>query len=134
MRTERQIFWLIFILIIAIAVLHIGAVVYRLYWSFWWMDILTHFLGGLWVGTIALYTKYFGSDSITRVTAKISPLATSLLTVLLIGLIWEIFEYIAGVILVSPKAYVIDTSLDILMDIIGGLVSVALIRSPQNHT
>jgi len=50
----------IFVLGIIIAFLHQSAVALYWYWSVPWFDIVMHFLGGLWVGTCALwFTEQF---------------------------------------------------------------------------
>ncbi len=82
------------------------------YFSLWYFDLITHFLGGFWVGMffIYMYLRLGGQANIPRV----------LLSVLFIGVIWEIFEYIVfnriGLVPFDP----FDTGLDLIVDVLGG--------------
>ena len=82
---------------------------------FWWYDIMLHFLGGLWV---ALMFQWLAARQ--KATVLIIP---TLLAVCLVGVAWEIFEILIG----SPREanFAFDTSLDILMDVIGGILGYA---------
>ncbi len=72
-----------------------------------------HFLGGFWVGLIYLYI--FPTQSISRgLIVKI------LLSVLLIGIGWEVFEMIVNDIIVKNPFDYADTTSDILFDLAGG--------------
>ena len=46
---KTPLFIWIFITVAIVAALHLSALQFYLYWRFWWFDLLTHFLGGLWV-------------------------------------------------------------------------------------
>jgi hypothetical protein len=111
----------IFVLIFGIAILNnIGNELF-LYWRFWWFDIVMHFLGGLWVGLSALWIYYF--SGFIKETKKDSSFIflLSFLSVLVVGLGWEVFEFIIEVEFSS--LYISDTSLDLIMDILGGIIA-----------
>jgi hypothetical protein len=89
---------------------HWFATINFLYWHFVWLDTLSHFLGGTVVGLIVL--------RIFR-TVRIRHSALMFFSfVLFVGIGWEAFEYIVG----SQREtnYLFDTSVDVVMDILGG--------------
>jgi len=94
-----------------VAAIHLSALQWYLYWYYPWLDLLSHFLGGLWVALAAAWLILY----IGRETSLIRILSA----VMVIGIGWEIFEFYAGI----PKEanFVFDTSLDLLMDFCGGL-------------
>lgn len=88
----------------------------HLYYSLWWIDMVMHFLGGLWVGLFFLYVFYTRGWFSNKVLAVI-------LSVLFIGLLWELYELYIGIIAheaFSPR----DTISDIIFDMAGGTLAV----------
>ncbi len=83
------------------------------YWEYWWLDILMHFFGGL---LIAL-----GASLALQRWAHI------ILAVLVIGVLWEVFEYVIGISIREPN-FVLDSSLDLFADIVGGFVACGIIH------
>ncbi len=107
-QTSSRLRWLLAALVAAliIAALEQWAVADFLYWRYVWFDVPMHFLGGL---TIALSLVAL-SGSRFRPYAFIT-------CMVLVAVGWEVFEVIIG----SPQKanYVLDTSLDLLMDTLG---------------
>jgi len=93
----------------------------KFYWysSIWYLDIIMHFLGGLWLGIFFIYA-YVRS---ARTNISIPYL---LVFVFFIGLLWEFFElgvynYIGG------NAFdALDTFTDLCFDLVGGWVAYLL--------
>lgn len=94
-------------------------------YSYWWFDMVHHFLGGFFV---AMLMWHYLKDSLPQNNLKKTLVIVS--TVTFIGVVWEFTEYIAGQTLIEPmykyfqiKAYFIgnldDTINDLLMDILG---------------
>ena len=113
-----------FILILVIGVLHIVATEFFLYWTLPWFDNLLHFLGGLWVGLSSIWYIYFSGFS-GKFTVKLNKrnlLTVSIASVIVICVLWEIFEIYAGV-LSFVENYPLDTSTDLLMDTLGAAVA-----------
>lgn len=105
---------------ILVSVLHFIALKFYLYWSTNWFDVLMHFLGGLVIGLIALYLIY--SFSISREYSEKHGFITIvhiLSLVLVVGLMWELWELFMGFSLVLEDLS--DTILDLIMDTLGGL-------------
>ncbi len=107
-----------FLVLLALGVTHISALQYSLYWHYVWLDTFTHFLGGAWV---ALVLVWLGVRS--KITTSYAGIIAG---VIVIGFGWEVFEYIGGI----PREanFFLDTSIDLVMDVLGGIVGVAVGR------
>ena len=120
---KTPLFIWIFITIAVIAALHFSALQFYLYWRFWWFDILTHFLGGLWVGLSFLWLFFqFGFIDIIK-NNKNYNLAVAFSASLLVGVMWEVFEYYFGIAVTDASNYIVDTMTDISFDLIGGFAA-----------
>ncbi len=119
MKKNLLIFNIILVLVIAIA--NNLANAFFLYWRFYWFDNVMHFLGGLWVGLMALWIYYFSGYIKSNRYDKPFLFLMSFIAVLSVGIGWEIFEVLIDVNFSS--GYVSDTALDLIMDIVGGLAS-----------
>jgi hypothetical protein len=108
-------FWLL----VFIAALHNVASFFYFYWTLWWFDIFMHFLGGFWIASVCLwifYSNYFRQSSRP---SRVRLFVFAVLSSIVLGLAWETFELVAGIIL-FPE-YIPDSSLDMVMDTIGGV-------------
>jgi len=96
------------------------ALEYYLYWTYWWYDIVMHFLGGVLVAAMVVWvlTRFNFLPKQTRY----SSFMWTLLFVLLVGASWEVFEYVNG-FFIGEANIVADTALDLVMDVTGGVVS-----------
>ena len=95
--------------------LHLMGIYFYLYWTVSWFDILLHFLGGLSLGVFFIWL--FGLRERSYKT-----LFLVVLFIVIIGVGWEIFEYINN-IAKSTEEYVPDTILDLVMDTAGAVVA-----------
>ena len=109
-----------FIAAIVFLFAHITAMYASLYWYFWWADIIMHFWGGLLLG---MGVHVLASLPHIPVRASVPWL---LAIILVVTLSWEIFERSFG--LFNPVGYMIDTSIDIALGFLGGLVAHVLLR------
>jgi len=95
-----------------------------LYWEYRWLDIPMHFFGGVWVALIGLYfvlhTKV-GKRYVPLVLQR--PVWAALGGALLLGLLWEGYEVVFKFLEWGwfPDAYLLDTLLDVVMDMLGGV-------------
>jgi len=80
-----------------------------------------HFLGGFWLALTSYYL-FFLSEYFKKISKRLSLFYTSLFFVLFIGIFWEIFEYLTKISVVQSN-YILDTYLDLLMDVVGWLGS-----------
>lgn len=91
----------------------------KFYWysSIWYLDMFMHFLGGIWLGFFFIWflkVKEISLQSILKI----------ILSVLLIGIFWEIFEILVDKFLTQKYFNSLDTTSDIFFDISGGLFAI----------
>ena len=107
---------------ILVLILHTFALLFFLYWTIGWFDILMHFLGGATMGFLAVYI-FFTSGYIKPIARlKNNQIVLFLLIVfftLIIGLVWELWEvFVQFTDLIKDGP---DTILDLIMDFIGAV-------------
>ena len=125
MSPSRAVLVSALILIVVIAAVHVNAMTYRWYFVYWWLDIPMHFLGGAWIALAMVWAflSFKQLSGFRRIFLAI------LLSVLIVGVGWEIFEYKLGErFFIEHETYAIDTSIDLFMDILGGVVVYAIIN------
>lgn len=125
---KQKLFIQQFILIAIIAILHFLALRFYFYWTFWWSDIIMHFLGGLWVGLIVLWFFFFSgfvykNINLVRQSKIFLITITSVIIVGVLWEVWEVWEVWARLVFINEAGYFLDTSLDIVMGILGGIVA-----------
>ena len=86
------------------------------FWTIWWWDILEHMLGGVALGLAGAWAMLG--------MGKRPTLAVCLGAAFVVGIMWEIFEYVvfgtgAGIFM----SYPLDTLKDVLDDCIGGFTA-----------
>lgn len=124
---QNSLFKKSFALVIIVGFLNYIAHTFNLYWEVWWFDVLMHFLGGFWVGTFALYVLsiVYKSRQIDRKNVFIFVI----LSTLVVGVGWEIFEfYFDTNFFVNRTEAVIDTSSDLVLDLLGGFLAYKLYK------
>jgi uncharacterized membrane protein len=107
---------------VLVSILHYTALKLFLYWSTDWYDILMHFLGGFLIGLIvvSLIQRIENRDQGTE--NKILLFTAVILSVLSVGLVWELWEIFIGFTdVLKDRA---DTILDLIMDLIGATASI----------
>src|SRR3989344_6737965 len=110
---KSSILYIAFGFMIIFGALHLIAQPLSLYWTYWWFDIMMHFLGGFSGGLLVLW--YLGpSRSFQVIFITIS-------CVLIVGIAWEIFEFVFE--LTQPIDYWQDTAFDIVNDIVGAVIA-----------
>lgn len=116
-------------LIVVIFALHILALALHLYWTLWWYDIMLHFLGGVFVGLLTLWFRFFsGYARAPHLSSETQLFALFIPIVLLVGIGWELFEYALGQNW-SVEGYWLDTGMDIALDVLGGAVAFLFFKS-----
>jgi hypothetical protein len=101
-----------------LAVLHWLALSWSLYWRWEWVDLAMHGFGGA-VAALGLFTV---RDFLPRLPERLEYVVPIMSGVIIIALLWELFEiFVVGIPLDTP-GIVIDTVLDLVLGIIGGFV------------
>jgi hypothetical protein len=106
-----------------LATAHIIALQFFLYWKYNWFDIPMHFLGGVCVALGFGILPFFR----IRLKEAYDTLLTYVAVVLVVGLFWEVFEIVGGVNVID-EYFVGDTLIDLLMDILGGMLGYVLVH------
>ena len=104
-------------LILFISALNFIILKFHWYFSIWWSDMPMHFLGGFWLGLVFLWFLK-PKDLSFKVILKI------ILGVLIIGVLWEIFEVILNRATLQDPFNTLDTLSDICFDLAGGFISI----------
>jgi len=120
--TKKKLFISLSFLLYIIAALQMLALYFFWYWSYWWYDIMMHFLAGFWVCGMVLWVCFFsGSAKISRPIRKSRAYLTALGITFLIGLSWELFEFSLDTFIVFQQNDLVDTMSDLGMDMLGAL-------------
>jgi len=130
-HTGNRILKTLFFLIWIIAIIHMLAEFNFWYWKFLWLDIPMHFIGGLWLGLAGLWLWYHTPHlARLRERTNLSPFLVALVTGVLIGLVWEAYEYLVWTYSGKglPPEYPLDTVSDLVMDTLGAVTGYGLYR------
>ncbi|MEX0935007.1 MAG: hypothetical protein WDZ70_01630 [Candidatus Paceibacterota bacterium] len=100
--------------------LHMTALRLHWYWHMPWFDVLPHFIGGMFAAFSLIFISFLYYRSQGKETERAFSAAIILFGTFLVGILWEIFEYIFAVS-VDPLAS-FDTVVDLFMDTLGALV------------
>ena len=111
------------LLILFIAAFHFFALKYDWYWTYRWLDIPLHLIGGFWVSLTALWIclEIKHIDNIYEYKKK--SLFIMLASVLIIAFFWEIFELIFKVTSLHSVGYWQDSVGDIVNGFVGGVIA-----------
>jgi len=101
-----------------LAMTHIVAQQFYLYWVYFWFDIPMHILGGICVALGFSILPFFNINF----PPKYTKLGTYLAVVFFVSVLWEIFEYINGISLVLEEYFVVDTIMDFIFALFGGAI------------
>jgi len=124
--TRKSGLFALFALVLVIGILETIALRFHLYWTLGWFDIMMHFLGGVWVAFAALWCLLFFPYHGERVSNRLWLYGITLGATLVVGVLWEVFEYLFGIAILGDGAYAVDTTLDLTMDLLGALAAITL--------
>ena len=121
-------FLLLFLVFLAILVLHYAIITRGLYNRYWWLDIVLHTFGGMWVGGVYVFLRSSTRLVFWRV----------FLFALTVGIFWEILEFVFNTPFFgvdeahfSNPLWVLDTLSDLFVDVVASLAFVGFIRLNQ---
>jgi hypothetical protein len=112
-----------FLVVALIGLLHGIGIFFQLYWRISWYDTVVHMLSGFWAAWVVLLFTYRNSSrhSVYRT------LILSLIIALSIGIVWEFFEFYAGVTSLKDSFFWADTAGDLSADLMGGIIGALII-------
>jgi len=112
--------YLSLVLAVLIAYLHISALENYYYWIYSWFDLVVHFLGGVLIASFSTWF-YLSLSHIKEFNYSDKQLIIlTVVNVLVISFLWEIFELVLWVSLNEPN-YLLDTTLDTLFALSGSI-------------
>lgn len=117
---RKKLFKILACLIILIFAADFAAHKFHWYFSIWYFDMLMHFLGGFWISLVLIWL-WSGRDSFRKLSAN--PIFKILSGVLIIGVLWEVFELIVNNTIAQNPFDVLDTASDLFFDLAGGTFS-----------
>ena len=97
---------------------------YYLYWEWWWADIVMHFLGGLLIASGVLWWLHF--EIPVGLRSQVPKFLTALLAIIVVGVAWEVFEYVTG--MYNAVNYTLDVTLDLVTNVGGMLFAYLLFK------
>ena len=111
-----------------LGVAHVVATGFSLYWTYLWLDIPMHALGGAVValGFLTCWARYARGDFRRGLFVTLGAVMT-------VGLAWEVFEY-ATMIAGTEPGYVGDTILDLAMDFLGACAGYGAARASEHSS
>lgn len=120
---KKPLFLETFLLLAIVGILNYVATRYDLYWSINEFDSLMHFLGGATVSIFFLWGYFYSGAFNSTNTSLTRFLSVSLLGLLLVAVLWEIYELVLGEAKFAKSTYLSDTTLDFIMDFLGGIAA-----------
>ncbi|MCI0533168.1 hypothetical protein L0Y49_03020 [bacterium] len=115
--------FIIVILLYIIAIVHMLAFVYYWYWTYFWLDMVMHFLGGLWLSLFSLWFYFFSPRRKEDVSVNTRDVwAIAIVVTLIIGLLWEIFEFSVDSLISLREYDPRDAASDMVCDLLGASV------------
>ena len=135
MKQERaSLLQVMAVTIVILLLSQLAGIFLSLYAKFWWLDILNHFIGGLFGGLFAIwffyYSGYVGSLKILKILQN--RIAVAVFSVFLVAILWEAYEYVLGPF-DSYINYPLDTSKDIVIGTFGSLLSSAFYTKSRKN-
>lgn len=123
MPKKPSLLYLSFILVITLAGLHFLAEAFYLYWTYWWYDWVLHFIGGLSIGLVIYWVLFDSGLWGRRAETVLVPVLSVLTCLLLIGVAWEIMEYVYGITDSHEAKYFDDVMHDLIADAAGAILA-----------
>jgi len=110
-------------LLAALLFVQYPAYLYSLGTRFFWYDMTLHFLGGVWVAGMALYYRFVRVGRAST-PARGSMFSFATVSVLVVGIGWEIFEIVVDTWTGAGGYRYLDGGSDLIFDILGASVAV----------
>lgn len=114
-----------FTALITLALVHVVATEFYLYWRYVWLDIPMHFLGGVVCAFGLAILPFFHIHLPKRYGTRFA----YLLFAFLVGVSWEVFEYVYDIMIVDTHTnLIVDTGMDLTCDMLGALFGYTFIQ------
>jgi hypothetical protein len=118
----------VLIFLIFILLIHTFGSIYGWYWTYRWLDIPMHFLGGFWLAMVCVYlNRRLNVNTPQFIATAISILGF----VALIGVLWEFWEFICDFLILHKQVLqpgAADTIKDLFFDLVGGTAFILIFK------
>ena len=114
--------WILIALIFVIGIVNATALRYHLFFTYRWLDIPMHLLGGLWVSLFVLWYYFIIRHHKVRIRGKHGAFTLALSATFTVAVGWELFEYAVNAYVVLYSYDMMDTLKDLLMGMIGATI------------
>ncbi len=120
---KEKLFKQLAIIVSFIFAVNLLAMKFYWYYTIWWFDMPMHFSGGFFIGLLSLtvYISYFLKKN--REFDPKSIILISFLSALIVGVLWELFEFSLDTFINFRLQDIWDTLSDISFDLAGSLVA-----------
>jgi len=123
MTTKTTLLYFALLATAILAILHLVAMDFYLYWTVSWFDNLMHFWAGVAGGLTALWA-FYNSGIFFKHSPKLwEVIVISLSCIFVVGVAWEYFEFVYGLTGVDASHYISDTLTDLTMDLLGSVLA-----------
>ncbi len=122
MTVQKRIMLEVFILITSIFVINLLAMKFHWYSSVWWFDMPMHTLGGVWIALASLFIYKYRRTTLDDIFYPKKLFFVALISVVAVGLMWEIFEFGMERVGTLDLANPVDSFSDICFDLVGGIL------------
>jgi len=122
---EKRLPYPLVLLISAILIVNFLAVYFSWYWRVPWLDMAMHFSGGFWAAGILVWVFSYWSGPFINIFRRkeFRNIGVVLIGVIVIGLLWEVYEYTADYFAGRTDYDIIDTISDLMLDLMGGTIA-----------
>ena len=120
MEQKKRLFFHGALIVFAVFFLHLIASDLYWYYSIWWFDMPMHFLGGMFIGMMALWLFCMPNSIKSGSPQTVFKVFLVTLTLgLVVGFFWEFFEYGVGHLFSVDLGNTLDSTSDLFFDIAG---------------
>ncbi|HEY4510579.1 MAG TPA: hypothetical protein VJJ73_01970 [Candidatus Paceibacterota bacterium] len=117
---KKDLPFFVFALFLILVVSNLFAYKFFLYWRWWWLDIIIHTLGGVWLGFVMLsLLNIFGGITVREKSPTLFVIIVMSFASFG-GMLWEFLEYMLKNTL---QIGIRDTIYDLFFDTVGGLIA-----------
>jgi uncharacterized membrane protein len=112
----------VLVLIVLIGI-HAAGSYFSWYWTYSWFDSVVHILAGLWASSVFLWLASYLNQIDSLKEYRVKSFLIALVSAALIGVIWELLENFWQLAVIDAPNYKLNTALDLVSDIIGGVLA-----------
>ncbi len=88
----------------------------------WWFDMPMHTLGGVWVALAGLFVFKYRRITHEDISKPQKLFFISLMSVIVVGVLWEVFEFGVQTTGIVELANLTDSFSDVCFDLLGGIL------------